>query len=232
VLALTHDWPDAVVAPAAEQEAEARLPAGTPAPRAAQVRTLAPSGLGGDLVVHAEAGGDAEAAKAWGTALHRLLEHLHAVPAADRPRLAARLLPGEPRLAELLAEAGAVLEAPELAAVFGADSLAEVEVAAPLAPLGARMLGRIDRLVVEPGRVLAVDFKSNRAVPDAPEAVPEGILRQMGAYRAALGQIWPGRAVETAILWTRAARLMPLPAALVDQALARAGNLDPPRGGS
>ena len=50
-----------------------------------------------------------------------------------------------------------------------------------------------------PERVLAVDFKSNRVVPAAPEAAPEAILRQMGAYRAALGAIWPGRRVETAV---------------------------------
>ena len=52
--------------------------------------------------------------------------------------------------------------------------------------------------------------------------MPEGILRQMGAYRAALAAIWPGRRVETAILWTRTARLMPLPGPLVAAALARA----------
>ena len=56
---------------------------------------------------------------------------------------------------------------------------------------------------VGPDRVLAVDFKSNRVVPDRPEAVPEGILRQMGAYAAALAAVWPGRQVGTAILWTR-----------------------------
>ena len=78
------------------------------------------------------------------------------------------------------------------------------------------------RLLVEPARVLAVDFKSHQAVPAAPEAVPEGILRQMGAYRAALADIFPGRAVETAVLWTRTARLMPLPPALTAVALARA----------
>ena len=70
--------------------------------------------------------------------------------------------------------------------------------------------------------MLAIDFKSNRVVPRTPERVPEGILRQLGAYRAALAPIWPGRAVEVAVLWTRAARLMPVPAALADAAFARA----------
>src|SRR5699024_7234726 len=94
---------------------------------------------------------------------------------------------------------------------------------APLGPLGgARILGRIDRLRVEPARVLAIDFKTHQAIPAAPEAVPEGILRQMGAYADALAQVLPGRSIATAILWTRAARLMPRPAPLVRAALARA----------
>jgi ATP-dependent helicase/nuclease subunit A len=76
--------------------------------------------------------------------------------------------------------------------------------------------------VVGASRVLAVDFKSNRVVPGTAEGVPEGILRQLGAYRAALVPLWPDRPVEVAVLWTRAARLTPVPAALADAAFARA----------
>ena len=123
---------------------------------------------------------DEDAAKARGTALHSLLEHLHGRPPATRAALAARLLPDRPDLPALLAEASAVLDAPHLAHVFATGSLAEVAVTAPLDALGgARILGRIDRLIVEPGRILAVDFKSNAAVPAAPEAIPDGILRQI-----------------------------------------------------
>ena len=71
--------------------------------------------------------------------------------------------------------------------------------------------------------MLAVDYKSNMAVPASPEEIPDGLLRQMGAYAGALAQVFPGRRIDTAILWTRDARLMPLPAALTDAALARAG---------
>jgi ATP-dependent helicase/nuclease subunit A len=108
--------------------------------------------------------------------------------------------------------------------LFGPDSLAEVEVTAELAELGHRRIrGRIDRLVLAPDRVLALDFKSNRVLPARPEEVPEAILRQMGAYAAALAPLWPGRRVETAVLWTRGPVLMPLPAALTAAALVRAG---------
>ena len=132
------------------------------------------------------------------------------------------------RQVKRVVEAAALLDAPGLASVFGPGSLAEVEICAPVQELGgARILGRIDRLVVAAEEILAVDFKSNRAVPDAPESVPEGILRQMGAYRAALTALWPDRPVETAILWTRTGALMRLPAGLVAAAVARAADLDP-----
>jgi len=84
------------------------------------------------------------------------------------------------------------------------------------------MFGIIDRLLIAPDHLLAVDFKSNAAVPDTIEAIPEGILRQMGAYAAALAQIYPDRRIETAILWTRGVTLMRLPHKVVTDALNRA----------
>ena len=59
-------------------------------------------------------------------------------------------------------------------------------------------------------------------VPERVEDVPEGILRQMAAYDAALRQVHPDKAVEVAILWTRTARLMPVPPEMLREALARA----------
>jgi ATP-dependent helicase/nuclease subunit A len=44
----------------------------------------------------------------------------------------------------------------------------------------------------------------------------------MGAYAAALAQVFPGRQVETALLWTRGPHLMPLPHDIVRAALDRA----------
>jgi ATP-dependent helicase/nuclease subunit A len=225
---MSEGWTEAAASatPVAVPAAEA-LPgwAARPAPVPATPPVpLSPSALGGAHVLPAEvgAGGDA-AALDRGTRIHLLLEHLHGRPAAARADCAARLLPGLPEAEELLAEAAAVLDAPDLAPVFGPDSLAEVEVTAELAELGHRRIrGRIDRLVVGRDRVLALDFKSNRVLPARPEDVPEALLRQMGAYAAALAQLWPGRRVETAVLWTRGPLLMALPAPLTAAALARA----------
>jgi len=69
---------------------------------------------------------------------------------------------------------------------------------------------------------LAVDFKSKRQVPEGPEAIPEGFLRQMAAYGAALAQVYPDREIKTAILWTATQSLMDVPARLRDAALNRA----------
>ena len=83
------------------------------------------------------------------------------------------------------------------------------------------MVGAIDRLIIAPDHILAVDFKSNAVVPRDVGEVPEGILRQMGAYAHMLGQIYPDRRIETAVLWTKAPRLMRLDPEIVRQAFAR-----------
>ncbi|MDO5706551.1 MAG: UvrD-helicase domain-containing protein, partial [Paracoccus sp. (in: a-proteobacteria)] len=236
------DWPD--VAPAAVSTAAGRaatLPvwADRPPPRATPpVLPVAATALGGAKAIGAPDAADAFTAMLRGTRLHLLLEHLPALAPGDWPDAAHALLagaegglPAHSELADLLDEARAVLSAPDLAAVMqpapGDTVLTEVALTAPLgwAVLnGAPLSGSIDRLIVGPDRVLAVDYKSNAVVPATPEAVPEGILRQMAAYRAALRLIWPDRRVDAAILWTAARSLMPLPDAVLDRVQA---GLDP-----
>ena len=160
-----------------------------------------------------------------GRQVHLLLEHLPLWPEADWPALASALLATEEatlaaEAEAVLHDAAAVLRAPHLAHLFAPTALAEVGIAAPLPELaGQSVLGSIDRLLLTPTTVLAIDFKSNAAIPPDPASVPLGLLRQMGAYAAALAQIYPGRRIETAILWTRTTALMPLPTDLVMAAL-------------
>ncbi|EPX77406.1 double-strand break repair helicase AddA [Litoreibacter arenae] len=159
-----------------------------------------------------------EDAKARGTALHRLLEHLpHAPDAMD---LANRLGRYGPNDEDLLPLAQTVLAEPSVAHIFATGTLAEVTLTAKLPSLDGRaMLGTIDRLIIDDDRILAVDFKSNVVVPDAPEKTPSGILAQMGAYLEMLEQLYPQKSVEVAILWTQNARLMTLPHDIVRHAL-------------
>ncbi|MEM8732011.1 MAG: double-strand break repair helicase AddA [Pseudomonadota bacterium] len=206
-----------------------RQPAG-PAPERAV--TLSPSDLGGAKALPSEAGQDQDAAFAYGEAIHLLLEHLAGTAASGWADRATRLMPGlaDREREALVADASALLTAPGLAHLFSDAALSEVPVTGWLG--AQRVHGVVDRLLVEPDRVLAVDFKTNVAIPEEPAAVPEGLLRQMGAYLEVLETVFPGRPVEIALLWTRASRLMPLPHDLVRSSLRRAGLLDGTRAGS
>ncbi len=185
-------------------------------------RTRAPSDLGGNKSLPGDLGGDTDAAKFRGSQLHLLLEHLPRLPRPEWELAANWLLDSVSAtdVASLLAEAKRCIDAaPEL---FTGDSLAEIDISAHIPALDDRISGAIDRLIVEESRVRAVDFKSNVVVPTRQENVPDGILRQMGAYLAALEQIWANREVSVEILWTATGELMVLEHAIVRKALALA----------
>lgn len=180
---------------------------------------LSPSDLGGAKALPGE-GDEGEVAKARGTAIHSLLEHLPGTDPARWAGIAQAVTPEGFDASALLDEAAGVLSAPELSFLFDPAGLAEVAVSGLWN--GRRIVGTIDRLLVRQDHVLAVDFKSNRVLPDTPDMVPDGILRQMGAYAHVLSQVYPGRRIETAILWTAGPQLMRLDPDKVIAALGRA----------
>jgi ATP-dependent helicase/nuclease subunit A len=161
-----------------------------------------------------------------GEIIHRLLQLLPDAPPAGRANAAARLLARELDLTdaqreEMAAAALAVLDDPQFAAVFGPGSRAEIALAggSPRLPAGLAVSGRVDRLLVTPGRVLVADFKTNRPAPAAIEAADPAYVRQMAVYWAVLREIFPGRSVEAALVWTDGPRLMPVPEILMSRAL-------------
>ncbi|GFE49372.1 double-strand break repair helicase AddA [Roseobacter cerasinus] len=179
---------------------------------------IAPTELGGAKALPGDSGRDEETAKAYGSAVHHYLEVLSGTDPSDWHRFQT------PDQAEAFAEATEVVKTPALARLFNEEALAEVSLSAPWRE--ARLSGTIDWLIIRPDSVLAVDFKTNRAVPSRPEDCPEGLLRQMGAYAHMLAEIYPRHRIETAILWTHARALMPLPHDIVTTALERAQDLD------
>ena len=182
--------------------------------------TLSPSGLGGAKALTGDDGQDRGLAMARGSALHLLLEHLPGLEPAVWEDRARGLVGDRDDLAALLGEARAVIQSEALAHIFSPSALCEVDLTANLPELdGRRVRGAVDRLVIEDERILAVDFKTNAAVPDTAEEVPEGYLRQMGAYLGALEAIFPDRLVNVAILWTRTGQLMPFEHEIVKAAL-------------
>ncbi|MBA3055909.1 MAG: double-strand break repair helicase AddA [Sphingomonadales bacterium] len=179
-------------------------------------RPLAPSSLGeDDSADPPHPPGFGEDAARRGTLIHKLLERLPEVAPADRERAALRWLArtaadlAEAARAEMVRAALGVLEVGDWDELFGPDSLAEVPIAATV---GQRVIaGTIDRLVVTPGRIRLVDFKSARRPPASLAQVPGAILRQMGAYAAALEAVYPGRAIEVALLYTQTPSLIEIP---------------------
>lgn len=191
-----------------------------PAPDVARrLAPLSPSDLGGAKALPGE-GAEPAIAKARGTALHHLLEHLPAHKPELWNAIAKSATPDGMNTDDLLAEAVAVLSSADLSDLFSPNALSEVAITATLQ--GQKIAGTIDRLVILTDRVIAVDFKSNKIVPRTVAEVPDGILRQMGAYAHALGQIYPDRRIETAIVWTSVPKLMHLDPETVSAALARA----------
>ena len=190
---------------------------------------VSPSDLGGAKALPGDLlSGNEEAAKARGTLLHLLLERLPSLAESERPDAAERIIRAcpEARLLDttegIADEALSIIANPDLAWVFADDTFAEVDIAAPVHALDERrMLGTIDRLIVREDLIHVIDFKSNQAVPETVDTVPEGLLRQMGAYCAGLSEIYPEREIQPYILWTRTAQLMELPREIVMQALLR-----------
>lgn len=162
-----------------------------------------------------------------GDLIHRLLQIL---PDLERTAWASgsrALLAREPDLteaqrAEMTAAALSVLQDERFAEVFGPGSRAEVAIAgsAPTLPSGLKISGRIDRLIVLPGKVLVVDFKTNRPSPARAEDTDRAYLRQMAAYSSVLAEVFPDRRVEAALIWTDGPKLMPIPENLLAKALA------------
>ncbi|ENY83070.1 double-strand break repair helicase AddA [Sphingopyxis sp. MC1] len=209
----------------------------TPAPEEARPpRPLAPSALGEDDVAVPPQGSARVAAVTRGLLLHALFERLPPV-ATDRRRAAALrwlaaqapMLDDAARMA-MADEVLAILDDPAHAALFGPDSLAEVPLSAVVD--GMVVAGIVDRLRVTDDAVTVIDYKTGRRIPGSASDVAPAYLRQMAAYRDALAVIFPGRRVETALLYTAGPRLIALDDAVLAPhkpgLLAAKANLPPP----
>ncbi|MEK9968050.1 MAG: double-strand break repair helicase AddA [Ferrovibrio sp.] len=159
-----------------------------------------------------------------GRLIHRLLQTLPDLPEAERRPAAARFLGNATHgldsasQAGLLNEVMALLGDPQFAAIFQPGARVE----APLTGrIGNRLVtGQVDRLLVTDQALLVLDYKTNRPPPLVVTEVDPAYLDQMALYRGLLGQVFPNRRIDAALVWTFAALLMPLPNDLLDQRLA------------
>ncbi|HIP79773.1 MAG TPA: double-strand break repair helicase AddA, partial [Kiloniellaceae bacterium] len=158
-----------------------------------------------------------------GRLIHRLLQTLPDLPAAEQAAAGRRFLDSplhdlqDEEAADILEETLRVLADPALTPLFGPGSRAEVPLTGLIETAAgpAVISGQVDRLLVEDRTISLIDFKSQRPAPEMPEAVPAVYLRQMAAYRALLVGIYPDRAIHSYLLWTDQPRLMQLSDALL-----------------
>nr|WP_314256232.1 double-strand break repair helicase AddA [uncultured Devosia sp.] len=176
------------------------------------------AGSGQALDTLAEQARDADAAKSQGIALHAMLQHLGRVDRALWPQVLPKallaLLPDDDGEHQRIGDkAMAILNRPELMDYFGENSRAEVGFALPARRDGKEIVlsGRMDRLVIDEAGVLVIDYKSDASVPGGPGDVSGNYLTQLGLYAFVAGQLFPGRTVRAAILWTQLESLMFLP---------------------
>ena len=145
-----------------------------------------------------------------GLLIHKLLQILPevAAPQAVMERYLGK--PGfrldEAAQAEIAGQILAILDNPEWRDFFGPRSRAEVPLVGEIA--GRLINGQVDRLAILPDRVMVLDYKTNRPPPASPDEVPSAYCRQMVIYRALLREIYPGRPVQCALLWTEGPDLM------------------------
>ena len=69
--------------------------------------------------------------------------------------------------------------------------------------------------------MLIADYKTNRPAPRRIEDVPPAYVTQLALYRAVLAQLYPGKTVRAALIWTDVPDLMEVSAAALDAELAR-----------
>ena len=162
-----------------------------------------------------------------GTVVHDLLEFLPVLPSDERDHAMEKYLSRpvwgitEKDQKETADQLRKILSDPEFGPLFGPNSRPEVTITAHLKRNGEQhaMTGQIDRLVVDDKSVTIIDYKNSVRVPERPEEIQKQYLVQMAAYKMALREIYPDKEIKCALLWTRAAKLMPIPGDLLDKSL-------------
>jgi ATP-dependent helicase/nuclease subunit A len=189
-------------------------------PEARPPRPLVPSAIGEDQVPHPPPSPAMRAAAERGRLLHQLFERMPTALEGDRQARADAWLSHAAGIDDaqvrraLVEDAEAVLSDPRFANIFSPEALAEAPIAA-VTPDGSVISGTVDRLLVTEGTIRLVDFKTGQSVPRSESEIALPHLRQMAAYVAALQVIFPGRAIEAALLYTAGPALFALPEALL-----------------
>lgn len=145
-----------------------------------------------------------------GRLAHKLLESLPGLAAAEREAAALAFLARHPKpvenAADLVADVMRIIEAEDMAALFSPAARAEAPIAGFLTLADGRKLalsGQIDRYVETDEEILLVDFKTGHR----PAAVPLGYQLQMAAYAALMAAAKKDKPVRCGLVWTRSGQI-------------------------
>jgi ATP-dependent helicase/nuclease subunit A len=168
---------------------------------------------------------DRDKALARGVVVHRLLQSLPDIASAARAEAARRHLARN--AAEFSAEEREtmleqillLLKDPRFAQLFSPGSRAEVPIVGRLNGGTLAVSGQVDRLAVTNDSVLIADYKTNRPAPRSLAEVPGAYVSQLALYRAVLAQLYPGKRIRAALVWTDVPDLMEISEASLDAAV-------------
>jgi ATP-dependent helicase/nuclease subunit A len=182
----------------------------------------------GHAMQQATSAADRQKALTRGRLVHRLMQALPDIASDRRTDAATRFLataaddfePAEQT--EMVQKILAILDNKNFAEIFAPGSRAELPIVGRFARPGAppiHVSGQVDRLAVTGDAVLIADYKTDRVVPES-LADAQPYVTQLALYRAVLQRLYPGKTVRAALLFTEMPRLMEVPAADMDAALA------------
>ncbi len=209
---------DTVIQPGGEFRNTTEIPAWLFAPAPVEQRPprpLVPSRLDDDDYGDAPVSAAMRAAAERGKLIHALFERVTDAASLEAGErwLVANARDVKIDIGKIMTDVKAIVGDPQWAPLFGPNARAEVPLAAVV---GETVIsGRIDRLIVEPGLVRAIDFKTGRSVPADETKVATPYLRQMAHYAAALQTIFPDSVIEMSLLFTDAPRLIKLSDAIL-----------------
>jgi ATP-dependent helicase/nuclease subunit A len=177
------------------------------------------------------AGSAAERRKAplRGRLVHRLMQSLPDIPEGVRKDAVARYFETAAKefsvaeQADIARQTLAIVNDLVFAELFAAGSRAEVPIVGFIPRKEKGLLavsGQVDRLVVSGSAVLIADYKTDRAVPSRLTEVPKAYIAQLALYRALVSRIYPEKTIRAALVFTAGPRLIELPEAALDAALA------------
>ncbi len=160
-----------------------------------------------------------------GRLIHKLLQYLPDVAPQNRAAITDRFITcygTQFSISErdsIQQEVLGILQHPDFAAVFSADSVAEVPISGIVTDNTGKQIviaGQIDRLAITENNVYIIDYKTNRTAPKDASGIPAAYVSQMNAYRQLIASLYPHKEIHCALLWTSAPKLMILPNALFE----------------